>query len=135
MGDQSIEEGPNRKIPVRPDDETEALEAPISEQDAAAQEALFLARGLSIDEIEKEAAALEHERNQAFRDNFELMAIGGLWVAFLALIGLSGVWVLHITTPRGWHWLSPDQVSTIQNIVTGGIVAAALGDHFKRRLG
>lgn len=135
MAEEHSEEEPNRRIPVRPEIESEALEAPISDQDAAAQEALFLTRGLSSDELEKEAAAREHLRNQAFRDNFELMAIIGLWVAFLALIGLAGVWVWHITTPLCWHWLDNAQISTIQNIVTGGVVAAALGDHFKRRLG
>lgn len=123
-----------KQIPVRPKSEGEALDSPISDQDAASKEAIFLSRGLSSDEIEKEAAANEHRRNQAFRNHFERMAIVTLWTMFVALQTLAAVWLWHIISPTSMHWLSADQIGTIQNIVTGGIVAAALGDHFKRRL-
>lgn len=123
-----------RKIGSLPQSEAEILEANPTLEDQSSKEALQLSRGLPASDLEKEAAAREHARSQKFRDNFEIIAIIGLWAVFLALLSAAGIWLWHLLTPERCHWLSVAQLATVQNIVTGGIIAAAIGDHFKRRL-
>lgn len=135
MTDTSAGDDQIKQIPVRPPAEAVALDAPLSDQDPGSKEAILLSRGLSAKEIEAEAATNDHRRTQKFRDNFEIMAIIALWSAFAALLSMAAVWLWHTAMPACWHWLDDGQIGAIQNIVTGGIIAAALGDHFKRRLG
>jgi hypothetical protein len=34
-----------------------------------------------------------------------------------------------VVTPESWHWLSPDGIYRLQNILTGGVVAAVAAGH------
>ncbi|MCR6658025.1 MAG: hypothetical protein NVV72_01280 [Asticcacaulis sp.] len=113
-------------------------------EDLAEREAVFLQRGKSASDLEKEAQEREHNRTQRFRDHFETMAVVALWGMFVALGVVAIVWLWHIVSPAQipiwtWatihcHWLTDKQMDTMQNIITGGIIAASLGKHFEKRL-
>ena len=55
--------------------------------------------------------------------------------AFLAIMVMGAVWVWHLIAPLKWQWMADGQIDHIQNMVTGGVIAVVVGDHFKRRLG
>jgi hypothetical protein len=69
--------------------------------------------------------------SENFKNHFERMALqvfGGCcdWTP------LGFVWFWHLFMPLEWHWLSFDQVTQVQNFLTGGVVAAVATGHFKR---
>lgn len=111
-------------------------EAAIASEDRRAeQEAAQLASGRSTEDLQKEALHNEHARNEEFRDLFNRLVKWGMVIAFLIAMLFSLSWAWHLITPTSWHWLSEEEISHIQNIVTGGVLASLVGDHFKRRLG
>ena len=115
---------------------------PISEEallndstNLSLKEAQQLSSGKSTDQLAKEAAANEHNRTEGFRDLFDLLIKIGMVLAFGAIIAFSFTWVWHLITPPTWHWLPAEEIAHIQNLVTGGVLAALVSDHFRKRLG
>jgi hypothetical protein len=135
---------PRRIVPEPSPDET----APRADDsnDPAIKEALQLSSGKTAKELEEEALKREHERDQKFRDHFELLAIAAMYVLFASLCVFGFVWVLHMILPEQcqptcwWHvccvrrWLTSDQVTILQDIITGGVIGGLLADHFRKRL-
>lgn len=123
-----------RKIPELPAGE-------VDESDSAdvgllsVKEAQQLSSGRSGEELKEDAERREHARNQGFRDLFEKLVKAGMLGAFGAIMFMGAVWVWHLITPENWQWLSEQQIDHIQGMVTGGVIAVVVGDHFKRRLG
>lgn len=103
--------------------------------DSATIEAKILGSGRSAAELERLAANGEHQRNERFKDNFEHIAICGLWLAAIVLLALAFTWIWHLLMPDSWHWLQPESVAKLQNIVTGGVLAGVATGHLKRRIG
>lgn len=101
--------------------------------DLGQEEALSLGRGLSKRDLAKEADEAEHDRSERFRNHFERVAIGGLYIGAVALLAGASVWFWHIITP--WHFLDPDQLSHLQNLVTGGVLVSVGTNYMKKRLG
>jgi hypothetical protein len=81
------------------------------------------------------ADAAEHGRNESFRNHFERIAVCGLYGIALVFLVLGLIWFWHLIAPSGGRWLSPDDISRLQNFVTGGIIATIAGGHIKKRLG
>lgn len=121
-----------KKVPP-PDFEEAALDLRQNRQ--AAAEAAQFASGKSKEELEREAAELEHGRRQKFKNHFEIIAISGMYVFALTLVAIGLTWLYHLLAPDSWHWLKPDGVSKVQNIFTGGILAGVVADHFRKRVG
>jgi hypothetical protein len=123
-----------RQVPGLSPAEVAALESFAGDRDTGALEAQLLTQGLDEDEIRRRTAASEHSRNEKFRDHFETISIIGLYLISLifCLVGLT--WLYHLLTPEWWHWLSPEQLFKLQNIVTGGIIASIAASHVKKRL-
>lgn len=122
-----------RPIPRLPAEETLA-DAPVGgEHDLGQEEALSLGRGLSKRDLAKEADEAEHERSERFRDHFEWIATRGLYVGAFAILAAALVWFWHIITP--WHFLDPDQLAHLQNLVTGGVLVSVGTNYMKKRLG
>jgi hypothetical protein len=114
--------------------------------DLAVKETLQISSGMSTDEMEKEAKEREHKRDQWFRDNFEMLAVAAMYVAFVALCIIGVIWLLHMILPERcgpascWYicfcrWLTPDQVTILQDVLTGGLIGGLLADHFRKRMG
>lgn len=125
---------PRETIPGLP--ESEIVLANQNEQaDPANLEAIALSGGLSRGELEKLALVAEHGRNEKFRNQFEILAIIALWLSALVIAACGLIWVAHMVLPEGCRWLSKDEVSHLQSIVTAGLLVGVIGNHFKKRLG
>ncbi|MBN9555722.1 MAG: hypothetical protein J0H61_13805 [Alphaproteobacteria bacterium] len=128
--------GPEIKdIPGLPATEEAALSEGGGLKDIALLEAQQLSSGRSSEELKKDAEQREHDRNQRFRDHFERLVTLGMNAAFIAIMAMGAVWVWHLITPESWQWMTEQQIEHIQGMVTGGVIAVVVGDHFKRRLG
>lgn len=118
--------------------------APPSDE-VAKLEAVQFASGKSQKELEDAAKQADHGRAQRFLDQFESLSIWAMQALFGIFAVLGGVWMLHLVLPERspvlpggillCRWLTADQVTVIQNILTGGLVAGIVTDHFKKRIG
>ncbi|NIJ34301.1 hypothetical protein [Sphingomonas oligoaromativorans] len=121
-------------IPELFDNSTPSLPVDPRPLDAAQQEAADFSSGKSRDELAEEAFRGEHRRNEKFRNHFEVMAICALWLTAIAVTGIGSVWLLHMVLPANRRWLSSEDLSHIQSIVTAGLLVGVIGNHFKKRL-
>lgn len=111
-----------------------ALDIQDEFSDTALKEAKLLGSDFDEKEIKSRQAAAEYKRNENFKNHFERITICGLWLVAAVALVLGTAWFWHVLSPESWHWLSVDQVSKIQNFMTGGIVAAVASGHVKKRL-
>jgi len=124
-----------REIPGLPPSEEAAAQSSLAPVNSDIQEANLVNRGATEAEWRADAEQREHHRNQKFRDNFERIAILSLWATFLVALAIGVTWFYHLLTPEKYHFLNPEQISKLQNIVTGGILASIASGHIKKRLG
>lgn len=121
------------QIPGIPRAEQLALNDSASVERAWA-EAELLSRNATPEELQSDADRREHDRNQRFRHHFELIAICALWAAATAVTGVGAVWLWHMGAPLSWRWLSGEDVSHLQSIMTAGLLVGVVGNHFKKRM-
>lgn len=128
-------EDPTRKIPVAVVLQAAAQEVSRGDGgiDTGNLEAQSLNRGLTTRDLKRETEEREHDRSQAFKGHFELMAIIAFWVMFLVFIAVGSIWALHLIVPQ-WGWLKHDQTDDLQGLLTGGVIAGVLADHVRRRM-
>lgn len=98
-------------------------------------EAELLSRNATPEELERDAAQREHDRNQRFRHHFEKIAIVALWVAAFAIAAVGAIWIWHMAAPERLRWLKGEDVSHLQSIMTAGLLVGVIGNHFKKRMG
>lgn len=122
-------------IPGVPESERLASSGPAQATDFAQLEIESLTQGLSEDELRRRATHSEHNRSERFRDQFETLAIIGLWAVSLAVAAMGVVWIAHLILPLRWRWLSSEDLTHIQSIVTAGLLVGIVGSHFRKRLG
>jgi hypothetical protein len=122
------------QIPGLPDVELAASGSAVSLKNAFAEEA-SLSRGATPEELAQDAQEKEHHRNQRFRHHFELIAIVALWIAAAAITLIGGIWLWHMGAPARWRWLTGEDVSHLQSIMTAGLLVGVIGNHFKKRIG
>lgn len=122
-----------RRLSHLPPDELEALESGARmECDPAELEAELLARALGEEDIRKLAAGDDYRRGKKFKDQFEIIAICGMWLFALGGGAVSITWLLHVLSI--WQWLSPDALGHVQNLLTGGVMMSLFTRHFRKRL-
>ncbi len=122
------------RIPGLPAVEQEASGDHASYANAIA-EVESLSRNATPDELKHDAERREHDRNQRFRHHFELIAIGALYVAAVAITFIGAIWLWHMGAPASWRWLTGEDVSHLQSIMTAGLLVGVIGNHFKKRIG
>ena len=103
------------------------------EADLGQQEALSLGRGLPVRDLRREADESDHDRNERFKGHFDNIGIIALYAIAVALLIASAFWFWHIVTP--WHFLSPQQLAVLQNMLTGGVLVSVGTAYMKKRLG
>ena len=121
-------------IPGVPESERAAATAAGADRFAQLEEE-SLSQGLSENELKRQATLNEHGRSERFRDQFERLAVVALWLTALALAAIGVVWMAHLILPERWRWLSSDDLTHIQSIVTAGLLVGIVGSHFRKRLG
>jgi hypothetical protein len=125
-----------------PDEEVRQIGALPPEEEAAANlengrdkaEGNLIASGRDVEALKAEALANEHRREQKFKDVFEWVAMAGLVLMSFALAAVGVTWLYHVLSPESWHWLDDDGLTKLQNIFTGGILASAAADHWRKRM-
>lgn len=127
---------PLRSIPAITPEEIEAAQPPpTNDPDTGTAEAKLLSKNLTEEEIRKRSQAREADRTERFRDEFERIALVGLWVLALAILALFLVWFWHLVAPEAWRWLSDAEIGRVQSIVLGGVLASFALGHIRKRLG
>ncbi|MCB9961944.1 MAG: hypothetical protein R3C00_07305 [Hyphomonas sp.] len=119
-------------LQIPPDAATNEL-AP-GPDDLSDKEAQQLTRNLSSEDLKREAEKSEHYRSEDFKNHFGFITVAALYVMAFGVFIFAATWVWHIVTPRCWHWLEDSQLSKIQNIFTGGILAGLIADQFRKRM-
>lgn len=77
---------------------------------------------------------MEADRHQRFKDAFEFIAIQTLYIGAVVLGVLATIWALHLVLPARMRWLSAEDLTHIQTLLTAGVLVGAVGGHFKKRL-
>lgn len=94
--------------------------------------ALF-AEAASEGDWKKDAAKQEHHRTQRFRDHFDRMVVGTMWVIVVGFWLLAIIWGINLIA--GSHaWLDKDQMYNLQGLLTGGLLLGLLTKHIERRV-
>lgn len=119
---------PDPTIPILGEDDQ-----PTNGDDLGSAEALSLSRGLPARDLRREADEADHDRNERFKGHFDTIGICALYAAAFALLISGAVWFWHIVTP--WHFLNPDQLGHLQNLLTGGVLVSVGTSYMKKRLG
>jgi hypothetical protein len=125
----------NKKRPVVPQLTEEEQRAVISGDDENGDaEANQLGSGEPEEDLKKAAKKKEHERTQAFKDHVERIAIAGVYVAAFCFAIISLAVLSHMILPKSNSWLTDQQFSDLNSLITGGIVAGVITSYFKKRL-
>lgn len=132
MSGAQVETG-DLQVPGPPPDAT-APDPTSTAADTGIQEAKSLSLGLSAAELKKAAAKKEYDREQRFKDHFEAIAIWSLYGLALAFFLSAVIWLWHMLAPECLHYLTPEQQSKLQALLTGGILAGAISNHMRKRL-
>lgn len=104
-------------------------------EDRATLEVKQINSGLAERDLKKEADERDHERGQRFKEHFEKLSIFAMYVLFAMLFVFGVIWAWHMVAPPYLRWLTPDEITVVQDVLTGGLVAGLIADHFKRRVG
>lgn len=115
----------NIPIPVEGD-------ATLEGDDLGQAEAVSLGRGLTERDLKREADESNHDRNERFKGHFDNIGIVAMYAIAGALLIAGTVWFWHIVTP--YHFLDSNQLSHLQNLLTGGVLVSAGTSYLKRRL-
>jgi hypothetical protein len=139
-GIESNNDEPLKVIPPKSAQETAASNT--DSDGKAPKEALYLAQDKSVEDLKNEARKKEHNRDQKFRDTFESLMLQAFQVMFYFFMLIAAIWIWHQITPVKFmvfdtviycQWLSKNQLDVLQNILTGGIIAGAVGKHIEKR--
>ena len=121
----------------------QVVAAEIAGSEKAKNEVDVVDSGKSAEEVtaDEKGRLAEARRQQTFLGHFEWVNIIAMWCIAGAMAILGIVWLLHMVLPAkcsGYlpvcRWLEPDEVVVIQDILTGGLIAGLVADHFRRRL-
>ncbi|MEZ5657796.1 MAG: hypothetical protein R3E83_04540 [Burkholderiaceae bacterium] len=104
----------------------------LGEGDALAKkEAMLINSG---GDIEADGKRKEHTRDQRFRDWLHYGILALLVFGIIFFIGGAVIYALHLFGPKGYHWLSPEQIEKIETILASVITTGALANYVSRRL-
>lgn len=97
------------------------------------EEYALFADAASEDDWKKDAAKREHVRTQSFRDHFDKMVVGTMWVIVFGFWFLAIIWAINLTFGP-YAWLDKDQLHNLQGLLTGGLLLGLLTKHIERRV-
>lgn len=101
--------------------------------DLGQAEALSLSRGVPARDLRREADESDHDRNERFKCHFDRIGIIGLYVLSFAIALAAAFWFWHFVTP--WRFLTDEQLTHLQSLLTGGVLVSVGTSYVRRRLG
>lgn len=114
--------------------EEQAAAVSTNDVQARAEEA-SLSNYATAEQLADRARQAEADRDQHFKDAFERIAIAALYIGSVIIAILAGVWTLHLVLPVERRWLSVEDLTHVQTLLTAGVLVGAVGGHFKKRMG
>lgn len=109
-------------------------EASELSDERASKEGIQLGSGKSQRDLQQEADEADHDRDQAFKEHFERIALVALYLGALAVFISAGIWFYHLVAPEAWSRFSDGRLDAIQDFLTGGVIVGLFASHFKKRL-
>lgn len=97
----------------------------------ASTEAALFAEG---EDLEREGARRDHNRQQAFRDHVNVAVIALFW-AVAACVGAGVlVYAWHLLTPVCWHFATEAALSKLETILVAAVLSSALTNYANRQM-
>jgi hypothetical protein len=120
-----------KDIPLKPSDIDDAHNQ--ASDGMAALEAKALGSGKKFQELKEEAEKAAFGRIEKFKEHFDKIILCGLYLSACGAAVFAIIWGLHVILPSECHWLDSTQLETMQNILTGGVLAGLISEQFKKR--
>ncbi len=114
-----------------PPKEVKPILPPATEDSVANKEEKVFEVG---DSYEKEFKIRDYLRAENLRNILHWLVVGGVVITGLLLISGIVIWALHVLLPVHWHWLTPEQISEIQKIMSSALLAMVISDYSKKYL-
>ena len=89
-------------------------------------------RGLSEGSLRAEAEKNQHGRDERFKTALHVAGLGILLLVVSAFVVMGGVWLWHLLTTSCHHWLTEEQLETIQTIVFSSVAAITASSYARR---
>lgn len=122
---------PLKSIPLNPSDIDDANNNALDSM--AALEAKALGSGKKFQDLKEEAEKAAFGRVENFKAHFDNIILCGLYLSACGAAIFAVIWGWHVVLPEKCHWLDASQLETMQNILTGGVLAGLISEQFKKR--
>ena len=76
----------------------------------------------------------KHHRKETVRRQIHLATLLVFWVFVGVMLLLGAVWLYHLITPLARHFLSEEQLGTLQAVLLTAIGSSSITSHSKRWL-
>lgn len=90
--------------------------------DQADLEGVRIAEG----DLDADAKAQDHHRNQNIKHHVFLITRASLWVAFGTAVVIALVFVFHLVAPDDMHFLSADSNAALKGVVYGALASGLM---------
>lgn len=107
---------------------------PTRSEGSGEAETESLGAGKTSADLQRESRENAHNQQENFKRHFSLITIVALYALSIGAFVFALVWSYHVLLPESCHWLSTERVEAIQNMVTGGVLAALLAQQFEKRI-
>lgn len=118
--------------PLSVEEQAAAITADNSQ---AVAEEKSLSKNCTPEELADIARNREADREQRFKDAFEHIAIQVLYIGATVIGVLAVIWALHLVLPEDKRWLTSEQLTHLQTLLTAGVLVGVVNGHFKKRMG
>ena len=86
----------------------------------------------STAQLEHDAFVKKHKRDEKAKDHMHYAFVVFIWVAFITFIIVFVIRVLHFVLPENLHWMTLEQVQSIDNLIFSGAIGGFIGNYFKK---
>jgi len=73
-------------------------------------------------------------RSERLKDHLHTLFTCFIYVAFVFLLIVFSVRLVHLIVPATWYWLNGDQIQNIDRVFFSGAIGGVLGGYFKGKL-
>ena len=114
-----------------PHKEVRHISPPATEDSVANKEEKAFEDG---DSYQKESIRQDFLRAENLKNILHWLVVGGVVITGLLLIFGIVAWGWHVLLPVHWHWLTPEQISKMQDIMSSALLTLMISDRSKKYL-